>query len=309
MNLKDVHFIVNPASGRPAPILHHINRACADAKVDWDISVTKEGRTAEAARRALDAGAGRIIVYGGDGTIADAASAVIGSEAVFGIIPGGTANVLSAELGIPRDIPQALSIALRQDPHIRRMDVGRINGHVFLLRVGFGLEAEIMHRADRQSKNAFGWLAYAVSGLSALLNTRETVYQFTVDGKDFRRNGMGLIVANSGNVGLPGLSFAADIDVADGQLDLILIRPADISQILEAQSASDAEKVELLGLFERWTGKDICITCDPPQAVQFDGEILDGHEVRIHLEAQALSVICGRSPGGDAPDSSSRPKP
>lgn len=287
-----VHFIVNPASGRPAPVLYHINRACAQRKLDWEISVTKPGGTQDAARRAVDGGAERIIVYGGDGSIADVAGALIDTKVPLGIIPGGTANVLSAELGIPRDIPAALEIGLDEHAAIRRIDVGRINGKIFLLRVGFGLEAEIMRRADRESKNLFGWLAYAFSGLSALVNTRQTDYEFTVDGHDLRRQGLGLIVANSANVGMPGLSIVANVAIDDGELDVILIRAADIRQILARQEEGPApESIEMLGLFERWSGKEIKIHCRPRQPIQYDGELLEDTAAELTVIPRALHLL------------------
>ncbi len=299
MSQGHIHFIVNPAAGRPAPILYHINQACADLDGDWEITVTKEGRAREAADQALSAGARRVVVYGGDGTIADVAGALIQTDVPLGIVPGGTANVLSAELNIPRDLSRALSIAVDPDAPLKTFDVGRINKHIFLLRVGFGLEAEIMRGADRKSKNVFGWLAYAFSGFSALLATKETTYEFRVDGKDVRRQGLGLIVANSGNVGLPGMSLFSDIEVGDGRLDVILIRPADIRLLADAEEAGDPERVDLLGLFERWSGKDIHVSCNPPQSIQYDGELLKEESADITVVPGAIRVVAGSADDSD----------
>ncbi len=96
MSFKRVHVIVNPASGRDQPILHVLNSVFHPANVDWDIYVTKAaGDARRLAAEAVQAGADAVAVYGGDGTVAEVAAGLLGSEMPLAILPGGTTNATS----------------------------------------------------------------------------------------------------------------------------------------------------------------------------------------------------------------------
>ncbi|MGH2353414.1 MAG: diacylglycerol/lipid kinase family protein, partial [Chloroflexota bacterium] len=110
-----IAVIINPAAGQDQPVLGTFNRVFQAAGVDWEVFVTKRGgdacRYAEAAtRQDFDA----VAVYGGDGTVAEVASGLIGGDVPMAIFPGGTANVMSSELGIPRDLAEACALIYDQ---------------------------------------------------------------------------------------------------------------------------------------------------------------------------------------------------
>ncbi len=105
---RKVHVIINPASGRPKPVLHILNSVFKQAEVDWDISLTKASGDAERfARQAVADGVDIVASYGGDGTVMEVARGVMGSPVPLAILPGGSANLMAVELGIPKDLEQA----------------------------------------------------------------------------------------------------------------------------------------------------------------------------------------------------------
>src|SRR5215207_3942558 len=102
---QTLRIIINPASGQDAPVLSVINRAFLTADVDWDVAITrKDGDGTRLAQQAVAEGVDMVGVYGGDGTVMDVGCGLVGSDVPLAILPGGTANVLSVEMGIPTDL-------------------------------------------------------------------------------------------------------------------------------------------------------------------------------------------------------------
>lgn len=96
---------------------------------------------------ALSKGAERVVVAGGDGTIRTAAQCLVGTGVALGILPCGTLNRLARDLEVPLDLDNALSETARGQ--VKRIDVGAVNGQVFLCQSMFGLPVHLAQR--RQS--------------------------------------------------------------------------------------------------------------------------------------------------------------
>jgi len=76
---KNIHVIINPAAGQNDTILNKLNAVFHPAGVNWDVSITHaSGDATRFAREAIDAGAGIVCAYGGDGTVMEVAHAVQG---------------------------------------------------------------------------------------------------------------------------------------------------------------------------------------------------------------------------------------
>jgi diacylglycerol kinase family enzyme len=166
-----VHAIINPAAGQDQPILKVLNTALQAAEVEWDVFITKAaGDAHRLAQEAVAAKADLVIVHGGDGTVMEVASGLIGSQVPFAIIPGGTANVMSLELGIPNGAVESCALAVNPEAATRVIDMGQIGDHFFLLRASVGFEAAMVEGADRELKDRLGF-AYAFSALQTQVTT------------------------------------------------------------------------------------------------------------------------------------------
>ena len=137
MYLKNIHFILNPASGKEEPILSYIHKAFKETAIKWHIIVTHEENDAVNTAKSLIGKTDLVVVYGGDGSITQVAKGLRGTETPLAIIPGGTANVLSKEMGIPQDAKTALEMIAGGNFEIMKMDTGEANGCPFLLRIFF----------------------------------------------------------------------------------------------------------------------------------------------------------------------------
>jgi diacylglycerol kinase (ATP) len=288
---KCIHVIVNPVSGQEKPILGTLNKAFHPAGIDWEIKVTKKaGDARRYAEEAAADGADVVGVYGGDGTVMEVASGLIGSELPLAIFPGGTANVMSVELGIPGDLAQACALVCGDERDFRLLDVGQVNDKYFLLRVGTGFEADLVKGADRETKNKIGNLAYILSAIQALKDSKIIHYHLTLDGKAMEAEGITCMIANSGSIGTPGLSLAPSISVSDGLLDVVVIRTGDIGSVISV-AASVIAKNENAQPLQHWQAREIKITTDTPQTVQADGELIGETPANVKVIPQAVRVI------------------
>lgn len=100
-----------------------------------------------------------VVVGGGDGTIGCAAGEVLNGKAALGILALGTRNHLARELGVPLDLPGAAKLIAAGTR--RKIDVARVNGHLFINNASIGLYPEMVRLRDEEQEqlNLPKWLA------------------------------------------------------------------------------------------------------------------------------------------------------
>ncbi len=286
-----LQVILNPAAGQDEAVLPTLNRVFREVDIEWDVSLTHErGDARRLAREAVQAGAELVAAYGGDGTVMETASGLIGSDVPLGILPGGTANVMAIELGVPRELEAAARLLLAPDVERRALDVGRVGEEHFLLRLGTGFEAVVIEGAERELKDRMGTLAYILSAIKALREPPQTTYRLLLDDESVQIEGMSCLVANSGNLGLPGLALHPKIDVSDGLLDVVVIRQVDFDTLISlAASVAGVENVP--ESLPHWQVRRVRIESDPVQDVQADGEMIGETPIEVEVVPQALQVV------------------
>jgi len=288
---RKIQVVVNPGSGQPKPILHTLNQIFRPAGVEWDISITQESGDAERfAREAVEAQVDVVAAFGGDGTVMEVARGVMGSQVSLAILPGGTANLLSVELGIPKDLTKAAEIAASTDSAIKSIDVGEIGGTYFLLRVGLGIAAQKVEFADREMKDRYGIMAYSIAALKAMKDAKQVKYTINLDGKVFEEEGITCLIDNAGNFGVSGFSASKNISMFDGLLDVILVRDRSFRSFV-AIGKSVASSSPTQDTVHHWQAKEIQISTDPPQSIQVDGEIGWETPVSIKVVPGAVRVL------------------
>jgi diacylglycerol kinase (ATP) len=158
-----------------------------------------------------------IFVWGGDGMVQRSINVAAGSGTTLAILPAGTANLLASNLGIPKDIAQAVEIGL-SGAH-RRLDVGRMNGERFAVMAGAGFDARMIGDADGTLKDRFGRLAYIWTGAKHLRD-KPFKAKIAVDGSRWYDGEASCILF--GNVGklFGGVEAFEDARPDDGVLEL-----------------------------------------------------------------------------------------
>lgn len=168
---RPIGIVVNRASGgalgdEPLP---RLVEALAAHGVEPVVAETAEpGDVMGALERAVAAGIERLVLFGGDGTIAAAASALVDRPVELALIPGGTMNLLAQNFDIPVDPEKAIELAIHGKA--REIDVGDINGDVFLVASVLGLPAQIQQarEANRDSPKPIAWLKLGLAAVDAL---------------------------------------------------------------------------------------------------------------------------------------------
>ena len=291
--IKNICIIINPAAGIGESILPVINASMKEAGIKWEALITHQaGDAIQFAKAAVKEGIDALAVYGGDGTLREAISGLIGSEIPLVILPGGSANVMATELGIPSDLKEACMLLSHGPLETKTIDVGQFDKRYFIVRISIGFDADVVKGADRQSKNKMGIFAYFLSAAAALKKTKRTVYHLKIDGQKHEVQGLTCIITNTGNLGFSNISFDKHIDVSDGLLDVIVVRKANLSLFkLMVVTLLKRERPDNLKLVEYWQGKDISVSSSPKQTVQCDGEILEKIPLHIKVIPGAIKVL------------------
>ncbi len=292
---KHIHVIINPAAGQEKPVLSILNSAFHPAGIDWDVFITKEaGDARRLAQKAAAEGVDAVAVYGGDGTVMEATSGLVGTKIPLAIFPGGTGNGASTELGIPGDLAEACALVTGDNSEIREIDVGQVGEKCFLLNAGVGFATAMMEGADRASKDRLGLLAYLVAGIQTLRDPPVARYHLTLDGNNVESEGITCIVANSGTLGNTGVKLAPTIDVSDGLLDVIVLRQGDLGAILSV-AASVLRGNEDAPTLQHWQAREITLVTDPQQTLQLDGDVVGNTPFTAKVVPKGVRIIVPRA--------------
>lgn len=299
--IKRVHVIINPSAGQDEPILKPMNTIFAEMNIEWEAFVTKAGGDARRfAEESVAAGVDAIAAYGGDGTVLEVASGMLGSNVPLVILPGGTANVLSIELSIPRDLGDAIRLINNPETVLRPLDMGQTGDQLFF-HLGMGLESNMIEGADREAKDNSGMLAYIKSALRELRNPPTAHYQLKLDGELVETEGVSAMITSFGSLGVAGLTLSHDIDMSDGLLDVLVIRSIDLKSLLSA--AADAiTSGDIAAPLLQWQCREVEIIADPPQKVVCDGDPTDITDVKAKIVPGAVQAIV---PVASIPEASS----
>ena len=293
MKIKNIHIIINPAAGRGETILPVINASLKEAGIKWEATITHQtGDATRLAKAAVQEGVDLLAVYGGDGTLREAISGLIGSDIPLFILPGGSANVMATELGIPGNLKDACLLLGRGALVTKIIDVGQFDTHYFITRISLGFEADVVKNTHRRDKNKIGIFAYFFSTLAALKKIKKTVYHLKIDGQEHTIQGLTCIITNTGNLGFSQISFDKHIDVSDGLLDVIVVRKANLNLFkLMAITLFKRERPDNLELVEHWQGKSISVSSSSKQTIQCDGELLKTASLKIKIIPGAIKIL------------------
>ena len=180
--------IFNPVAGRRrAALLWRVLDVLSANGIRLELAETsRAGHAADLARGVAVSGTRIVVAAGGDGTIAEVASGILGTGARLGVIPLGTANVLAHELELPLN-PRAIAAALafgrtrRILPGIARCKNG--TSRIFVQMLGLGFDAHVVHHLSVPLKHATGRGAYVLQGIRELVRYGFEPISLCVDGE------------------------------------------------------------------------------------------------------------------------------
>ena len=300
--MRKALVIYNPTAGR-FPVKPFLKAIEAElVRVGWrvDIVATRSGEHAvqlgqQAAAEEYDAA----FAVGGDGTVGQVASGLVGSETALGVLPAGTSNVWAQELGLPA-FTWAYPGRLQENARtlagapIHRVDMGQCNEYFFMMWAGMGLDALAIRTIEPRVRleKFFAVPEYAASTIWNVSQWSGIRLQLWVDGKEIEGHYL-VAVANNIRRYMGGHSILSpDAYLDDGLLDLWLF---------QGDSLADAFRIA----YELWRGyhvtsseaqrvsfQNLHVQAGSPFFVHMDAEPKDAtQEARITVHKQALKLL------------------
>jgi len=287
---KNMHVIVNPSSGQEEPVLGNLNRALADVDLTWDLSIThQDGDGARLAREAIENGSDLICVYGGDGTINDVLQGMHPSKVPLVLLAGGTGNEAARALGIPQNIEQALAHLKTGRAYTRRIDIGRANERLFMLRLDMGKLVEIINQQDRSFKKMLGRWSYVQAMVESLSTADSMGVRLKTADATYEREAVSVMVMNMSYLDESGVADPTEMLPDDGLFDVLLVKQGLVEVVKAATVAM--KFVDMQQWMETYQCGSFEIETDEPMALMIDGEDFGETPVKVELLPQALTLL------------------
>jgi len=293
-------IIANPVSGTKMwQDKEHLIVARLSAYYDLEVlTTTKEIDGIELAKQAIKDKPDIIIACGGDGTVTEVASVLVNTQCKLGIIPMGTANALAHVLmGISsKIIPVEQACDLIIDGQTQTIDTAYCNDELMLLLAGIGYEQSMVEKADRDSKNESGQLAYLSGFFQAFSEQKAQTLYVTLDDNQMQEvNTNSFIVANAAPFTTLLAQGGGQPDHEDGLLDINWLLPSDenttrVLSIAELMFSSITQ-THLAITSHHTNAKKVTITADEEIKYVLDGEIKTADTLTITVDPASLKVI------------------
>ena len=291
-NALQVAIVINPRSGvrrgdAVAQRMEMARAALLDHGLDGEVVLADgRGRGRAAARELLERGVETVVVWGGDGTVNEVASQLVGCGVTLGIVPAGSGNGLARELGLHMDPMRALQAALHGP--VRWIDAGELGGRLFFNVAGVGFDARLAGAFNKRTRR--GAAGYAAAALREAARYEPARYTVTADGAATSGRALLVAVANTRQYGNRAI-IAPNARPDDGRLDLVIVPPVGL-----LPACWHLPRL-FRGTLDGLRGVRMCpvrageIAASEPLAFHVDGEVVSGDSaLRVAVHANALPV-------------------
>jgi diacylglycerol kinase family enzyme len=288
---QKIRFIINPISGvgKKGDLPEIIEQHLDHEKFDFDISITQyKKHAAEIAYKASLEGIDIVCAVGGDGSVHEVGTAIIGTTTKLAILPCGSGNGLARHLGIPVNIPKAIE-CINQHMAIR-MDTVLVNDKPFLGIGGYGFDALIAKKFDTYGKRGFWSYVKLISREFWKFNPVNI--SVDLNGQIKTMPVVLCTIANSSEFG-NGFVVSPTSDVTDGKIELCLLKPFRFWSIPSV----------IFRFFRRTSHKSRFTEVISFQKARiklsqnlahYDGEPFDvRNELNVQVVPQSLSILVG----------------
>lgn len=294
-------LICNPTAGRghAGRQVDAVQAMLYRMGIDSEVALTKQRGDATTLAKQASANFALIIAMGGDGTLNEVVNGLVQEQAVeqpttertkLAIIPVGTGNDFVKMLAIPQDWRAACTRIANGTA--RSVDVGQVNGRIFLNNVGIGFDAQVGIEAQK-----IRWLrgqAVYVAALARnmLLSYRTPQVTVQLDENQYEQS-ITLLTIGNGRCSGGGFWLTPNAQVDDGFFDICLVRGLSKAQML-ALVPSAMKGTHITAPPVRMSrARRIMVTSADPLPVHADGEILytDAYHLEVTLLPAALDVL------------------
>ena len=249
----------------------------------------------EIVSQAVSEGVDLFLAAGGDGTVSMVGNALLGSEIPLGILPLGTGNLLAQELKVPVKLEKALALITGNDHDVIKMDTFQLKERNYILNLSVGLTPKVMESTESKEKQQLGVIAYLLSFIQQILGLK--LHRFTVDYDHHKEayTASEILITNSQATGVEPLKWSDDVFVNDGYLDMLIIRAANIFDLLGLIISIFVHRQKYNPVIKYIQFKEYCqITTKTPTRTQADGDPVGQTPVKILVDPGSLKVIASK---------------
>ncbi len=284
-----VAVVINPVAGgrrsslAPEQRLKLAEQALARHRVSGRVDLTRAaGHGTELARQAVAEGCALVIAWGGDGTINEVASELVGTGTPLGIVRAGSGNGLARELGIPARPEHALDVALAGRDRV--VDAGEIEGRRFFNVAGIGFDADMAATFNRLGGERRGPIRYAGVVARALFRYQAAHYSVDADMRHVETDALLIAIANLAQYG-SGVVIAPSARPDDGLLDVVLVGNRGVAGRLALVARAFNRSIGRAPGVTRLPARHVVVRSDAPILFHVDGE---PHEGGTTVDARIL---------------------
>ena len=277
--MKKMLFIMNPYSGMRRAARYLTDIISMFNRDGYEVITHMTGGQGDAAEIVRDTASrvDLVVCCGGDGTFNETITGVLqsGADVPIGYIPAGSTNDFASSLRLPTNILQAVQDILDGEPV--SYDVGKFGDRYFSYVASFGAFTKASYATPQSIKNALGHTAYVLEGITELSQIRKEHVRMEIDGQVVEDDFLFGAISNSTSVGGILTLDPKQVDMADGKLEILLVRaPVDILELSECIMAVQSQRYNCAMITFR-SAEKIKVYADPLMPWTLDGEREDGH--------------------------------
>ena len=279
--MKKMLFVMNPYSGMRRAVRYLSDIIAMFNRAGYEVIAHMTGGQGDAEEMVKNTAprVDLVVCCGGDGTFNETISGILrsGADVPVGYIPGGSTNDFASSLNLPTNILQAARDILEGEPVT--YDVGKFGDRYFSYVASFGAFTKASYATPQSIKNALGHTAYVLEGITELSQIRKEHVRMEIDGRVVEDDFLFGAISNSTSVGGVLMLDPKQVDMADGKLEILLVRaPVDILELSECIMAVQSQKYNC-AMITFCSAEKIKVYADPYMPWTLDGEREDGHSV------------------------------
>ncbi|HZI42865.1 MAG TPA: diacylglycerol kinase family protein [Gemmatimonadaceae bacterium] len=295
MSGVEILALVNSEAGTAEDACHALDKSGA-----FRVERIAPKELATRVRRAVESGAPRIVIAGGDGSIATAAGALRGKPCELAILPGGTLNHLAQDLGLPTDLDEAVRVAA--GPTTRRIDIADVNGRLFLNTSSVGAYVTYVRTRERFERRLGYWLASAAAAFRILFRLRSFRVTLEVNGKE-REYMTPLVFVGVGERELKLPTLGKRVENGCRGLHVMVVQSRSAGRVLALAFAAAARGVKQVSQTPEMQSFIVdSVRIEPKRRVTAWNIAVDGEIVRVtppleyRLVRDGLKVVVAETP-------------
>lgn len=239
-------------------------------------------------RDAKQAGASRVIVGGGDGTLALAATELIRTGITMGVLPFGTGNSFARDLGIHTEIQHAVDVIAAGN--VQFVDVGELGGELFLNVATLGLSVQIARGLTRPAKRHLGPLAYLLPTLTSIRNAKPFEVTLTLPNEQVVMEAYQVVIGN-GRYHAGPFEVARGANLSSGELIVYAVEAGNPQVLTRYALALATGQHAKLPDVKIWAATGGEIRTRPIKRFVVDGELRERTPATFRSHPRELRVL------------------